>query len=77
MHVLRACYTDDAQPYNRRLRPRMRNTAVVSILMALFLSACAAADGEKPHSFMTGKDFTIRNNSNQVYYVTGLADAFT
>jgi len=47
------------------------------VLVALALSACAAADAEKPHSYATGKDFTIKNDSDQVYYVTGLADAFT
>ena len=54
-----------------------RSMTVVLVLMALALSACATANGEKPHRFMMGKDFTIRNNSDQVYYATGLADGFT
>lgn len=54
----------------------MKRTIVIPALMALALSACAA-ESENRYSFAIGRDFIVLGNSDQVYYVTGLADAFT
>ena len=55
----------------------MRNKVLFTFLATLALTACAATGVEKPHSFRTGKDYTVWKADPKIHYVMGLADAFT
>lgn len=54
----------------------MKLRLIVPAVVMLALNACAT-DEEDLRSFVSGRDFVVLGNSDQVYYVTGLADAFT
>jgi hypothetical protein len=54
----------------------MKKKILVTFMATLLLSACAATNGEKPHSFRTGKDYTVWKADPKIHYVMGLADAF-
>ncbi len=55
----------------------MKKLIKSAILIALVLTSHTATGEENPHSFASGKDYTIWNPNDQVHYAMGLADAFT
>ena len=55
----------------------MKKNILFMFVASLALMACAATGVEKPHSFRTGKDYTVWKGDPKIHYVMGLADAFS
>lgn len=55
----------------------MKSKTLIIVFTCLLISYPSAGDQTDPHSFMSGDYYSGLRHDRQIYYVMGLADAFT